>query len=289
MNAIEVKGISKNFGKSQVLKNVSFEIEPGKIVGLLGPNGAGKTTCIELLTGLRQPSQGIIKICQQNPRLIAARRQFSVTPQHLQFPPNLTVQELLHFSASHYALAESTWAVANRFGLENDLKRRASLLSGGQKRRLALALSIIGNPKVLFLDEPSTGLDIESRRILWREVKEYARRGGTVLITSHYFDEIESLSDRILVLNKGELIKTGSVKEIKESYGFKKVTFQISDRSSLKDFRFESLGERVMIKTSDPDGLVRNLCKSNISFSGLEILETSLEEAFLDLTGPGAL
>lgn len=268
---LEFENVVKSYGEIRALDGLSFGVGRDEIVALLGPNGAGKTTALEIALGLRGCDSGSVRLFDGSPRSIAVRRRLGVTPQESGFPDMLSVGEIVAFVAQHYAAPAPVAQTLNAFGLDAMEKRRAGTLSGGESRRLALALAFAGNPEFVVLDEPTTGLDVQSRRRLWDVVRE-AAGGRSILFTTHYLEEAQALASRILVVDRGRLLFDGDAHALRGRVGSRRLTY---------------VGENgpVVVVTSDTDAYVRELVGSGAPFSNLEITRPSLEEAFLSLTG----
>ena len=222
---IKIDNLVKNYGEFTAVNNLSIRIKKGEIFALLGLNGAGKSTTIKVICGLTQKDAGRIFVdgldldVDEN----KIKQIVNLSPQETAIAPNLTVEENLDFISSLYGINESQNAVnraIERFSLENKRKSRAKTLSGGQKRRLSIAMAMITNPKVLILDEPTLGLDVKARKVLWDLIKE-CKGERTVLLTTHYLEEAENLADRIAIMNKGKLVALGSADEIINQSGKK--------------------------------------------------------------------
>ncbi len=198
-------GVTRHYGDTVALDNVDFTVREGEFIGLLGPNGAGKTTLLNSLLGLRKPTSGRIELFGGAPTNPASLRFIGVTPQESGVPPTLRVAEAVDFVAAHFEETEDRDELLERFDLTKEARRQAGGLSGGQKRRLALALAFVGRPRLVILDEPTTGLDVESRRMLWDRIREFHEGGGTVLLTTHYLEEIEALAKRVVVIAQGHI------------------------------------------------------------------------------------
>jgi ABC-2 type transport system ATP-binding protein len=216
VTAAALRRVSKRFGDTVALDEVDLEIHTGEVVALLGPNGAGKTTALSILLGLRRPDSGRAELFGCDPRLPSSRSGIGVTPQETGFPPTLRIREILDLVRAHFAAPAETDALLDRFGLAGLARRQAGGLSGGERRRLSVALAFAGRPRMLFLDEPTTGLDVESRRAVWREVQLHAAAGGTVLLTTHHVAEAEALAARVVLIASGRLVADGSSAELSE-------------------------------------------------------------------------
>jgi len=284
--AAELQGVHKRYGKVDALGGVDLDLRPGELVALLGPNGAGKTTAVSILLGQRRPDAGSARLFGRDPTLAAARRQVGVTLQESGFPDNLTVGEVVDLVRVHYPAPAPTQELLERFGLMEVAGRRAGGLSGGQTRRLAVALAFAGRPQVVVLDEPTTGLDVEARHRLWEVVRAFVADGGTVLLTTHYLKEAQALASRVVVIADGRIIAQGSVDDITARTGLSRVHLQAPALPELPaGTRVESSNGSHTLYTADPDGLVRALALKGVAFSGLRVERASLEEAFLHLTG----
>jgi ABC-2 type transport system ATP-binding protein len=203
----ELVGVSKAFGRVQALDGVDLHVEKGEKLALLGPNGAGKTTAIALILGLRRPDVGEARLLGRDPRRVEARRGIGCTPQEAAFPLTLRVVEVVELVRAHFAGGPSSAQLIERFGLGGLERRQIGGLSGGERRRLACALAFAGDPVLVLLDEPSSGLDVESRRGLWETI---AGSGCSVLLTTHSFEEAETLASRVVVLHCGRIVADGS-------------------------------------------------------------------------------
>jgi ABC-2 type transport system ATP-binding protein len=277
--------VHKSFRANEALRGFSLAVWPGEVVALLGPNGAGKTTALSVLLGLRRPDRGDALLFGRDPRVPRARRALGVTPQDTGFPGTLKVREVVELVRAHYAEALFTDALLERFGLAGLGGRQTGGLSGGQKRRLAVALAFAGRPKAVFLDEPTTGLDVESRRSVWEAIGAYAADGGTVLLTTHYLDEAEALASRVVVIAGGRELASGTVEEIRARAGLKRVRVRADVPPELPGVRRVTReGRMYTLYTDDPEFVVRALLERGSSLEGLEVLPASLEEAFLSLT-----
>jgi ABC-2 type transport system ATP-binding protein len=216
VTAAALRAVSKRFGETAALDGVDLELRIGEVLALLGPNGAGKTTALSILLGLRRPDSGRAELFGADPRRPAARMMIGVTPQESGFPPTLRVGEIVDLVRAHFASSAPTAELLDRFGLAQVSRRQAGGLSGGQRRRLSVALAFAGRPRALFLDEPTAGLDVESRRSVWREVQEYAGGGQTVFLTTHHLEEAEALASRVVLLARGRVVADGSPAELSE-------------------------------------------------------------------------
>ncbi|RKS70996.1 ABC-2 type transport system ATP-binding protein [Actinomadura pelletieri DSM 43383] len=279
---------TRRYGGIVAVDEVSVEIRAGELVGLLGPNGAGKTTLINMLIGLRRPTSGTVELFGGDPRSPAGRRGLGVTPQETGLPATLRVAECVDFVAAHYPDPVDRDELLGRLGLDGLQRRQTGGLSGGQQRRLAVALAFVGRPRLVVLDEPTTGLDVEARHALWQGIRDYHADGGTVLLTSHYLEEIEALAERVIVMGDGRILTDGSLESVRGMVGIRRVSLRIDTVPPLDGLLgVEREGGRTSLLTRDADRLVRDLVAAGAVFSDLEIRTTSLEEAFLSITTAG--
>ncbi len=287
--AARLRGVTKRFAAVEALRGLDLELRTGELLALLGPNGAGKTTAIGLLLGLRLPDTGEVRLLGGDPRSLAIRRHIGATPQETSLPPALRVGEVVDLVRAHFDSPATTADLLDRFGLSGLVRRQTGGLSGGEKRRVAVALAFAGRPRVIFLDEPTTGLDVASRHALWSAIKQFVSEGGTVLLTTHYIEEADILADRIVVIDKGKTIAAGTPAEIKSRVQLQRVSFSATRLPDLPGVvRHQRQGDKHVLLTDDADRLVRALVGSGVAFAGLEILSADLEEAFVALTGKGA-
>jgi ABC-2 type transport system ATP-binding protein len=208
--AAALRAVTKRFGSAAALDGVDLEVGAGEVLALLGPNGAGKTTAVAILLGLRRPDEGRAELFGGDPARPASRARVGVTPQETGFPPTLRVREVVELVRAHFPSPAPTPELLDRFGLAELGRRQTGGLSGGERRRLAVALAFAGRPEAVFLDEPTVGLDVESRRTVWCEIERYAGEGGTVLLTTHHLDEAQRLAPRVVVLARGRVVAEGA-------------------------------------------------------------------------------
>jgi ABC-2 type transport system ATP-binding protein len=284
-----LEGVSKNYGEIRALQNVNFSVRAGKVVALLGPNGAGKTTAVRLLLGLLQPNSGKTRVFGGDPTHPQNRVRTGAMLQVGRVPETLRVREHIDLFSSYYPKPMPLEEVLAVAGLEKLRDRKFGDLSGGQRQRTLFALAICGDPDLLFLDEPTVGLDVESRRALWEEIRRLVVRGKTVLLTTHYLEEADALADRIAVINQGKIIAEGTPTEIKAQNSGKRIRCitALSVASLMRipgvtDARQDR--EVVEIRADEAEPVVRALLASDPALSGLEITSAGLEDAFLALT-----
>src|SRR5579864_4443987 len=220
---LQVENLVKRYGDVEAVRGVSFSVEEGEVFGLLGPNGAGKTSTIEILEGLRDPDGGKISVCGLNPQTQSQelKHEIGAALQSTSLPDKLRVMEALRLFASFYKRRRNPEELLKRFGLEEKRNAFYSQLSGGQKQRLALAIALINDPKVVFLDEPTAGLDPQVRREIYDIIEELKRERKTIVMTTHYIEEAERLCDRVAIVDHGKVIALGSPRELKQRSGGK--------------------------------------------------------------------
>lgn len=283
---VVLAGVTRRYGGTVALDDVDLELAEGGLTGLLGPNGAGKSTLVNLVSGLRRADSGTVRLFGGDPRDAASRVRLGTTPQQTGLPETLRVGEIVRFVGTHFPDPVPAGELLERFGLDGLERRQAGGLSGGQKRRLALALAFAGRPRLVLLDEPTTGLDVEGRRALWEAVRAFHTDGGTVLLTTHYLDEIENLAERVVVLAGGRIRADGDVDAVRGAVRLGRVTFRAARVPALPGVeRTERDGDHWTLHTADADELVRTLVRHEVAFSDLGVARASLEEAFLSLTG----
>jgi ABC-2 type transport system ATP-binding protein len=276
--AIAVRGLRKSYGDVQALRGIDFEVRPGEVFGLLGPNGAGKTTTVEILEGYRPRSGGEVSVLGYDPGRSerAFRERIGVVLQSSEPIAVLTVAEMLRVFAGYYRNPRPVDEVVELVGLAEKRDARIKTLSGGQKRRLDLGIALAGDPEVLFLDEPTTGFDPAARRAAWELVRNLRSLGKTILLTTHYLDEAQQLSDRIAVLRAGEIVSSGTPAEV---VGTTRET----------EIRFRRDGETVVLRTDEPTRVLRDLTAEAVAagreLDGLEVRRPTLEDVYLDLVG----
>jgi len=288
-----LEGVNKNYGNVQALRGVNFRVRAGEIVALLGPNGAGKTTAVKLLLGLMPPNTGRVRVFGGDPTNPENRMRTGAMLQVGRVPETLRVREHIDLFSTYYTNPMSSTEILAAAGLEKLSDRKFGELSGGQRQRVLFALAICGDPDLLFLDEPTVGLDVEARRLLWDEIRQLVGRGKTILLTTHYLQEADALADRVAVINQGEIIAQGTPAEIKAQTGGKRIRCitsleistlrQIPGVTEVKEDR-----EAVEIHADEAEPVVRELLARDATLSGLEITSAGLEEAFLALTQDGA-
>jgi ABC-2 type transport system ATP-binding protein len=277
MYAIEVSGLRKAYGNLEAVRGVDFAIEEGEVFGLLGPNGAGKTTTVEILEGYRERDAGEVRVLGQDPRRAGAdfRERIGVVLQQSEMWPNLTVRETHAIFAGYYRTPRDVDEVVALVGLEEKAGARVKSLSGGQKRRLDLGIALVGDPDLVFLDEPTTGFDPQARRAAWEMIRSLRSLGKTVLLTTHYLDEAEQLADRVAVMRAGQIVRVGTPREL--------TTTELQT-----EIRYRQNGEEVLVQTDEPTRVLAELTSAAVArgeeLEGLQVRRPSLEEVYLALT-----
>ncbi len=245
MPAIEVSDLRKSYGSLKAVDGISFSVEQGEIFSLLGPNGAGKTTTVEILEGLRQRDGGNVKVMDMDPWKdgYTLHKRIGVIPQGFRFFDKSTPTEAINYYASLFDVETDPEKILNEVILSDSKNVLFENLSGGQKQKLGLALALVNNPELLFLDEPTTGLDPQARRAMWDVIRALKKQGRSILLTTHYLEEAELLADKVAIMTKGKIIAAGSPQELINKYGSPKKMVTVSD--SLEDIFVKLVGARM--------------------------------------------
>ncbi len=298
-NPVAVSEVRKAFGRVQAVDGVSFHVGPGEIFGLLGPNGAGKTTTVEMLEGLTRPDSGELTVLGLDVRQHATeiKRRIGVQLQTAALYPHLTVAELISLFGSFYARRVSAERLIDDLGLGEKRDSLTRTLSGGQQQRLSVALALVNDPELVFLDEPTTGLDPAARRALWELIEGMKRQGRSVLMTTHYMDEAEALCDRIAIMDHGKILDHGTVNDL-IGRRFHERAVQFEELAGLQDARLAALAGVSSVKhedgitllfTADVPATIGSLLEATESLGveprGLLVRRATLEDVFLQLTG----
>jgi ABC-2 type transport system ATP-binding protein len=285
----ELSGVTKRFGSVVALDELDLDVRRGELLAVLGPNGAGKTTAISLLLGLQQPDSGSARLFGQSPNQIAPRRQVGVMMQEAALAPELRVREQIDLVASYYPdplTPDDALAITGTTPLK---KRPYGKLSTGQKRQVQFALAVVGRPKLLFLDEPTVGLDIQSREMVWANLRRLVADGCSIVLTTHYLEEAEALADRVAVLAKGRLIASGTVSEMRALVVRKRITCRTTLASeqvaAWPDVQTVTRDQHGLhITASNTENVVRRLLAADDDLQDLEVQRAGLAEAFTELT-----
>jgi ABC-2 type transport system ATP-binding protein len=277
VSAIVVRGLRKAYGELEAVRGVDFEIEEGEVFGLLGPNGAGKTTTVEILEGYRKRDAGEVSVLGNDPERPgpAFRERIGVVLQQSDLWANVTVRETHRIFAGYYERARDVDEVIELVGLSAKRDARVKTLSGGQKRRLDLGIALVGDPDLVFLDEPTTGFDPAARRAAWEMIRSLRSLGKTVLLTTHYLDEAEQLADRVAVMREGVIVRVGTPREL--TAGDLEV-----------EIRYRRSGEEVLVTTNEPTRVLHELTAEALArgeeLERLEVRRPTLEDVYLSLT-----
>jgi ABC-2 type transport system ATP-binding protein len=277
MTAIQVQGLRKSYGDTEAVRGVDLEVRTGEILALLGPNGAGKTTTVEILEGFHQATAGEVRVLGEDPwgGDRALRDRIGIVLQESQPEINLTVRECLELYAGYYTAPRDVEETIGLAGLGEQADQQTTRLSGGQWRRLDVALALIGDPELIFLDEPTTGFDPAARRTAWRTIRTLADLGKTVLLTTHYLDEAQALCDRVAIVKDGRVIATGAPAELDSGAARYRVAWRDRD------------GELHGRETADPTALLHQLTSEALAHGeqlrDLSVTRPTLEEVYLEL------
>ena len=289
-NAVELIDAHKSFGPVQALRGVEIAVRAGEVLAMLGPNGAGKTTAINLMLGLRKPTSGSARLFGLSPSDRRARSRCGVMLQESGVPSTLRVRELVELFGSYYPHPMTAGRAIAMAGLQEQAGQAAGKLSGGQRQRLYFALAVCGDPEVLFLDEPTVGMDVEARRAFLDGIREFAASGRTIILTTHYLEEADQLAERILVIDRGVVIADASPAKIKSRVAGKRVSFQSDHPLTEADFQglpYTSLDlqeSSVRLLSNDPELVLSDLFGRGVRIHNLEVVGADLEEAFISLT-----
>ncbi|HVP23087.1 MAG TPA: ABC transporter ATP-binding protein [Conexivisphaerales archaeon] len=295
-NVIEVNDLEKNYGSLKAVAGISFEVKPGEVFSLLGPNGAGKTTTIEILEGLRERDGGDVKVLGLDPwkRGYELHRKLGVIPQGFRFFDYATPKEAVEYYAALFGVKVDADAILKRVLLDDVSNKWYRNLSGGQKQKYGLALSLVNDPELVFLDEPTTGLDPQARRAVWEVIRELKKDGRAVLLTTHYLQEAEELADRVAIMNLGQIITSGTPEEIIIKYGIGE-KLVIKGSGDLATYLVQA-GLKVDVSGKDEIAIrieheqdvveaMAAIARSGFNWSDLRIQRETLEDIFVRLVG----
>jgi ABC-2 type transport system ATP-binding protein len=296
LSAIEVASLEKNYGQLRAVDGISFSVKKGEVFSLLGPNGAGKTTTIEILEGLRQQDGGTAKVLDLDPwrKGYDLHRRIGVIPQGFKFMDYPTPREAIAYYGALFGKHVDPDELLRRVILEDAANIWFQNLSGGQKQKLGMALSLVNDPEVVFLDEPTTGLDPQARRAVWEVIRKLKGEGRTVMLTTHYLEEAEELADRVAIMKHGKIVAMGTTEEIESKYGSGQKMIVKAKEDLLKYLRentrlqVEGDGGTVVIRLRDKDDAMVALGaieESGVQWGDLTVRRDSLEDVFLRLVG----
>ena len=287
--AIRLERVGKSYGSVEALREVDLQVDAGEVIAVLGPNGAGKTTAIGIMLGLRPPSSGGVTILGGEPGSRAVRSRIGAMLQDSGVPATLRVSEVIDLFRSYYPLAMPRDAVLAAAGLSEMSAKRVGALSGGQRQRLYFALAISGDPDLLFLDEPTTGMDIESRHRFWEQIRGFASTGKTILFTTHMLEEADALASRVVVIDRGRIVASGTPAELKTRVGGKQIRlrgpFTADEVASWPDVtRVTRVGAVLVVYVQYTTPVMRRIFADGRAVDEVTIEDAGLESAFLGLT-----
>ncbi len=288
---VEMIDVAKEFGRKQAVRNVSLAIARGSAVALLGPNGAGKTTSIAMMLGLLRPTRGQVRLLGGDPGSPRQHVRLGVMLQSVSVPDRLTVAETINLFRGFYPAPLPTERLLSAAGLKDDARTMANRLSGGKMRRLQFALAMAGDPQALFLDEPTVGMDVTSRRQFWDELRGFIASGKTLLLTTHDLQEADMVADRVIVMNEGTIVADAPPERIKMEFGGRQLSFaagpgvDLAQLNRLPDvLSVHTAGRKVTVRTTDSDALLRRLIQGEWDISDIQVTGAGLEDAFVRLT-----
>ncbi|TVX88411.1 ABC transporter ATP-binding protein [Paenibacillus agilis] len=291
VNAIECKNVVKQFGDFRAVDDMNLAFEKGKISALLGPNGAGKTTAISMMLGLMRPTSGEIQVLGMPAGTKELRQRVGALTQDVRAADGLKVKEVLELFRSYYRNPMSLERLLDISGLHGDVKRKAASLSGGQRRRLAFAQSLAGNPDLILLDEPTVAMDIEARGRFWETIRALAGDGRTVLLTTHYLEEADAVADHIAVIAQGKVVAEGAPEKLKAQTALRTISFRATNAPEEQVWltlpgveKAECNGERIRLHAQQTDELLFTLMQSKWGVTDIEVQSASLEDTFRSLT-----
>lgn len=276
---IRARGLAKRFGTVRAVSRIDLDVAPGEALGLLGPNGAGKSTTLTMLMGLRVPDAGEVLIFGHRAGSPQARALTGATPQSTGFPEQLTPCEILSYAAARYRTPARIDEIAVRFGLGQLADRRVAGFSGGEMRRVALALAFVGAPKLVFLDEPTTGLDSAAHESFQEVVREFLDQGGSLILTSHHWDEIEAVCDSITLVDRGESVLEGRIRDIRQRTTVSRVTFSLPPGTVPPEWMQAVHDDaRWHLESTDSDRVLRQMVVEALPFRGLTVTPLDLKD-----------
>ncbi|MEP6835677.1 MAG: ABC transporter ATP-binding protein [Gemmatimonas sp.] len=293
MLAIDLRNLTKRYGAVTAVNDLTLQVAPGEIIAFLGPNGAGKTTTIDMMLGLARPDVGTVQIYGKTPAEAISRGEIAAVMQTGGLLKDFTVEETVEFTASLYAHSRPTKEVLERAGIGHIATRRVGKCSGGEQQRLRFAMALLSDPRLLILDEPTTGMDVEGRREFWTAIREDASRGRTVLFATHYLDEADAYADRIVLIRQGSVVADGTTAEIKNLASGRNVRATIESpnieavRALSGVTSVEQRGDSLIVNCTSSDVVARYLLNETDA-RDLEISSHNLEAAFVALTADSA-
>ena len=279
-HAIEVRGLRKSYGAREVLHGLDLDVPAGEVFALLGPNGAGKTTTVEILEGYRSRDGGEARVLGVDPERAGRdfRARIGIVLQSSAVYPTLSVRELLELFAGYYPAPRDPGEVVRLVGLEEQRDARVRVLSGGQLRRLDLGLALVGDPELVFLDEPTTGFDPAARRRAWETIRGLRALGKTILLTTHYMEEAQSLADRLAIVRDGRIVATGSPRDLLDGHATVEIRYRAGD-------------DEIVLETEEPTRVLHELTETALArgdeLDSLQVRRRTLEDLYLELTRDG--
>jgi ABC-2 type transport system ATP-binding protein len=285
----ELSGAKKKFGNTVALDGLDLQVRTGELFAVLGTNGAGKTTAISLLLGLQQPDTGTARLFGESPNLVQTRRQIGVMMQEVSLAPELRVREQIDLVASYYPAPLTPEAAMELTHTTSLADRPDGKLSGGLKRQAQFAMAIVGRPRLLFLDEPTVGLDVQARQLMWVMLRKLVNDGASIVLTTHYLEEAEALADRVAVLAKGRVLASGTVNEVRALVVRKRIncstTLTVEEVSAWPEVENATADkQRLLITVSNAESVLRRLLAADQNLREVEVRSAGLAEAFVELT-----
>ncbi|HKV61483.1 MAG TPA: ABC transporter ATP-binding protein [Candidatus Acidoferrum sp.] len=285
----ELSGARKKFGDTVALDGLDLQVRGGELFAVLGPNGAGKTTAISLLLGLQQPDSGTAQLFGKSPQLVETRRQIGVMMQEVALAPELRVREQIDLVASYYPSSLTPDAAMELTNTTSLADRPYGKLSGGQKRQVQFAMAVVGQPKLLFLDEPTVGLDVQARELMWVTLRKLVNNGASIVLTTHYLEEAEALADRVAVLAKGRVVASGTVNDLRALVVRKHIncstTLTVEEVAAWPGVENATTDkQRLLITVSNAESVLRRLLAADQNLREVEVRRAGLAEAFVELT-----
>lgn len=278
-NAVSARGLSKRFGAVQAVSNVDLDVAPGEAIGLLGPNGAGKSTTLSMLMGIMRADAGQVSVFGHPAGSAAARALTGATPQATDLPVQITPREILGYAAARYGTAPDIDGLVSRFGLEKLIDRKVAGFSGGELRRVALALAFVGDPKLVFLDEPTTGLDAAAQEGFRETARAYVASGGALVLTSHQWDEIEAVCTNIAFIDQGQTVLGGRMDDMRKRANISRLSFALPEGATAPAWMNASRnGPRWAAETSDSDAVLRRMVQEALPFEALTLEPLKLKD-----------
>jgi ABC-2 type transport system ATP-binding protein len=285
----ELSGVSKRFEKTVALDKLDLQVRSGELFAVLGPNGAGKTTAISLLLGLQQPDSGTAQLFGNSPNDVETRRRIGVMMQEVSLAPELRTREQIDLVASYYPSPMTPEAAMELTNTTSLAARPYGKLSSGQKRQVQFAMAIVGRPKLLFLDEPTVGLDVQARELMWVTLRKLVNSGNSIVLTTHYLEEVEALADRVAVLAKGRVVASGTVNDLRALVVRKHIncstTLTVEEVTAWPDVEHATTDkQRLLITVSNAESVLRRLLAADHNLCEVEVRRAGLAEAFVELT-----